>query len=120
MIWLLPCLLLHSVLLTIAFIIQLFSIFPETSKIFFILNGAILKIIPMLISGSIGYILAIKKSLPSLPVALIFPAYTYQVQTLLQAHDINPNNVILLLAIVIPLIIIYPLDYLYNHQWTQL
>lgn len=120
MVWLLPCLLLHSILFTIAALLQLLAIAPAVAQLFFTLHEALLSIIPMLMAGAIGYVLAIKKRLPLLPMALLCPAYVYQLQALFSMHDIKSQAFLPLVAIALPLLVLPVLAKLYQYRWTQL
>ncbi|HEY0563262.1 MAG TPA: EAL domain-containing protein [Methylophilus sp.] len=120
MVWLLPCLLLHSILFTIAAVLQLLAVAPVLAQLFYTLHEVLLSIIPMLMAGAIGYVLAIKKRLTLLPMALLCPAYVYQVQALFAMHEIKSDAFLPLVAIALPLMVLPILAKLYQYRWTQL
>lgn len=117
---LVPSLLLAAAVLTSAALLDMLHVWPDLSAVLHASYLALTALTPLLVSASVGYMLAIKHYLPRGPTAFLCLGYAVLSQTILGNHSRAALSFLLVVAIVLPLLVVPALRWLRDRRWTRL
>lgn len=104
LLWVLPCLMVSAVLLVLSVLARMLGLPASVADLLADLHGEISRILPLLITASIGYMLAIRHRLPRLPVAFLCFVHAALAAYLLRGHPRAAATLVLFIAIAAPLV----------------
>lgn len=121
MLCVIPAFIFSALLLAIAATIQFFHGPEELAAHITKIHDGINTLIPYLMSGAIGFMMAIRLALPRLSVTLLCATMVQVSVTVLRNFgDTNTNGMIPLLSLGIPLLGVPFLAMVYSRRWTRL
>ena len=120
LLWVLPCLMVSAVFLVSSVLAQMLGLPTQTTDLLAGLHAEISRILPLLIAASIGYMLAIRHSLPRLPVAFLCFVYVALAAYLLRGHPRAAATLVLFIAIASPIVNVPLMARLMRVRWLQL
>ncbi len=120
LLWVLPCLMVSAVFLVSSVLTRMLGLPTQTTDLLAGLHAEISRILPLLIAASIGYMLAIRHSLPRLPVAFLCFVYVALAAYLLRGHPRAAATLVLFIAIASPIVNVPLMARLMRVRWLQL
>lgn len=120
MIWTVPVVLMFALFITCAYLLEVFQINADLSSELRRLLYTLFKLVPLVITTSLTYILSVKKHLPPMPVTTLGLTCYLMVYLDPTKSFQSAASFMLLIGIVIPFATTSLIGVLYENKWTML
>ena len=120
MIWTLPCVLMSAIFIATAYVLEVLQVSPDFVAVLEGLNASISKLIPLIVTASLTYILSIKKRLPPMPVAILALSCILVIYLDASGHFQSIASFMLLIGMMIPFVTVGLVKLLFEKKWTML
>ncbi len=120
LVWLLPCLLVSAPLLVLSVCARLLGAPDELVNFLTGLHDKIIATLPLFVTASIGYMLAIRHRLPQVPVAFLCLTQMVIAIYLMQDYPRAATTLVLFISIGAPLVNVPMIAWLYRQPWLRL
>ena len=119
MIWTVPCVLISAIFITINYLLVVFQINAEFLTGLEDLTLMLSRLVPLVITTSLTYILSVKKHLPPMPVTIL--ALTSSLMIYLDPTESfqGISAFMILIGIVVPFVTVNLIKALYEKKWTM-